>query len=54
MQHFAGWQLQLYSVSPSQIDIILKAIILKTTESSAMKLNSLGVEHHKFILGLIS
>ena len=34
--------------------IILKEIILKTTESSSMKLNILGVEHHKFILGLIS
>ena len=39
----------------SQIfDIILKAIIWKTTTSSTMKLNSLGVEHHKFILGSIS
>lgn len=32
----------------------LKAIILKTTQSSSMKLKSLGVEHHGFVLGPIS
>ena len=42
----------IYRVS-QKLDIILKAIILKTTESSLMKLNSLGVEYHKFILGPI-
>lgn len=34
--------------------IILKAIILKTAKSSSVKLNSVGVERHKFIMGLIS
>ena len=38
----------------TKFDIIWKAIILKTSKSSSMKWNSLGVEHHKFILGPIS
>ena len=38
---------------PKKFDIILKAIILRT-KSSLMKLKNFGVEHHKFILGLIS
>ena len=37
-----------------KFDIILKAIILKTIKTSSMKLNNLGVEHHRFILGPIS
>ena len=43
----------IYIVS-QKIDIILKAIILKTTKSSSTKLNSSGVKHHKFILAPIS
>lgn len=35
-------------------DINLKAMILKTTQSSSINLNSLGVEHRKFIMGPIS
>ena len=37
-----------------KIEIVLKAIILKTKQSNSMKLNSLGVDYHKFILGAIS
>ena len=42
------------TVCLQKFDILLKAIILKTTESSSMKLNSLRVEHHTFILRPIS
>ena len=39
---------------PPKFDIILKSVILKSTKSISMKLNCLGVENPKFILGWIS
>lgn len=41
---------QIYRVSQKKKYIVLKAIILKTAQSSSMELNSLGVEHHKFTM----
>lgn len=35
---------------PKKFGLILKATILKTMNPSLMKLNNLGVEHHKFII----
>ena len=46
--------MNIYTGCPSKLDIILKAIILKTTKSTSMKLNSLSVECSKFILEPIS
>ena len=46
--------IDIYIGCPSKFDIILKVVILKTIKSSSMKLDSLGVENHKFILGTIS
>ena len=45
--------LSIYRVS-QKYDIILKVNILKTTQSSSMKLKSLRVEHYMVILGPIS
>ena len=45
---------RIYRLFQKKNDIILKAIILKTTFSVSMKLYSLGIEHHEFMLGSIS
>lgn len=54
-----GWNLLFYYVTHGEFVFIIihaliwKAIIWKTTKSSTMKLNSLGIDNHKLIMGQI-